>query len=181
MLFEQFSNAVGMTDKLTALTLLMGKSAERREAALAQFLEEAGSDELMVDKWFSVQALSTSMEDFEAVFRALLEHPAMKFSNPNRVRALLASFAMSNPCQFHSESGWGYDVLGECVEKLDAINPNIAARIVQAFSQWRKFVPELAEKQKEVLRRLQGKSLSKNTKEMVDTCLGGEEESKEEA
>jgi len=179
--FDHFRNSKGMTDKLAGLNCLLSKEGENTKSALESFYQEAEGDELMVDKWFSIQAMSADTPNFEQVVQELFDHPAMTLNNPNRVRALLARFAIGNPSQFHSDSGWGYQLVGEKVQALDEINPQMASRIVQCFAQWKKCKPNLGELQRSELQRLsQIEGLSKNTKEMVDTCLGEEEEKTEE-
>jgi aminopeptidase N len=69
--------------------------------------------------------------------QALLRHPAFSLANPNRVRALIGSFAQANQTQFNRADGRGYDFTADIVLTLDPRNPQVAARLMGAFKTWR--------------------------------------------
>ena len=128
-----------MTDRLAALGCLAGKPADApapaaaaREAALATFLEKAGGDALVLNKWFSVQAGCDRPGLLDDV-KALVEHPDFTWTNPNRMRSVVSVFAGNLP-HFHAEGGAAYAWLGDVVEKVDKINPQVAARLAGAFA-----------------------------------------------
>ncbi len=132
----QFCTANNMTDRFAALAMLVHAGADSREQALADFERRHGDSPLVMDKWFALQASVGEVETLERV-RRLMEHPAFSLTNPNRARALIGGFAMSNPTQFNRADGAGYAFVSDMVTKLDAINPQVAARIVTAFRSWR--------------------------------------------
>jgi aminopeptidase N len=134
----QFASADNMTDSLAALRLIAETGMADRDAALSEFYGRWRGEPLVVNKWFSLQA---GIEDATAVERveALLAHPAFALSNPNRVRAVLGTFAMSNMVGFHRRDGAGYRLLVDKLLELDRLNPQVAARLLSALGRWRRY------------------------------------------
>ena len=132
---RQYDQADNMTDRMAALSTLALHRAPEREQALADFFTRYSADALVVDKWFSLQAMIPNADTLANV-RALTAHPAFSFANPNRVRALIGAFA-TNQTQFNRADGAGYDFVADNVLALDAKNPQIAARLATAFRTWR--------------------------------------------
>jgi len=142
-----------------------------RASALARFYELWSHDELVVDKWFALQARSLLPETGDRV-RQLTRHPAFERKNPNRVRALVGTFAQANQLRFHDASGAGYAFLADEVITLDALNPTTAARLVQPLGSWRRQDPaRQALMRRELERVLATPDLSKNTYEMVSKSM----------
>ncbi len=168
----QFDTAHNMTDTLAALSVLANSDGADREAALAQFHAQWRDDDLVLDKWFAIQALSTRPDTMDAV-RALARHADFDLGNPNRVRALVSSFAAGNPRHFHHETGAGYGLLADIVLRLDQANPQVAARIVGPLGQWRRVdTARQALMRAQLQRILAADGLSTNTFEMVSKSLG---------
>jgi aminopeptidase N len=136
--FTQFQAADNMTDRLSALVALIDTQSPERDAALKLFYERYRGDALAIDKWFSIQALSTR-EDTLTQVRALMNHADFTLRNPNRLRSLIGSFSTGNAVRFHARNGAGYALLAEIVTKLDRSNPQAAARLMGAFRLWRRF------------------------------------------
>ena len=128
-----------MTDSQAALALLADGDGREREAALTAFYERWKRDPLVLDKWFSVQALSKREDTAEQVVR-LSRHPDFSLKNPNRARSLVAVFCAGNQVRFHGADGLGYRLLADTVIALDG-NPQLAARMVSNFNAWRRFDP----------------------------------------
>ena len=135
--FRQFEAADNMTDRLSAMQVLASGDAPEREAALSAFYVRFRDNPLVIDKWFSAQALAVRPDTLEAV-RALEAHPDSTLHNPNRVRSLAGSFAV-NPQQFHRNDGAGYRFLSDIVIALDPINPQTAAKLLPPLGRWRRF------------------------------------------
>jgi aminopeptidase N len=168
----QFDAGANMTDVLAALAVLVDTDCPERAEALAAFYERWRDDPLVVDKWFAMQARSSLPGTTEAV-RRLAEHPAFTRSNPNRVRALVGSFAQGNQLYFHDASGEGYAFLADEVIALDKPNPTTAARLVQPLGQWRRYDSARQGLMRAQLDRiLATPRLSPNTYEMVSKSLG---------
>ena len=167
----QFEAGQNMTDVLAALTVLVDLDRPERAAALARFYELWSHDDLVIDKWFALQARSSLPQTPDRV-RELTGHPAFERKNPNRVRALVGTFAQANQLRFHDASGTGYRLLADEVIALDPLNPTTAARLVQPLGSWRRHDPvRQALMRRELERVLATTDLSKNTYEMVSKSL----------
>jgi aminopeptidase N len=166
----QYDNANNMTDRIAALTALTNSSAPGRDAALQSFYEEFEQEALVIDKWFSLQATSRTTD--VAAVRALMKHPAFTLKNPNRARSLIFSFCNGNPSQFHAVDGSGYEFWAEQVIALNAINPQVAARLARSLDRWRKYAPALQEKMHAALKKVaRTRDLSKDVLEVVTKSL----------
>jgi len=167
----QFDTQQNMTDVLAALSVLADIDSTERNAALVAFYQRWQDDPLVVDKWFALQARS-SLPGTIAAVQALTRHSAFSRSNPNRLRALVGTFSQANQLHFHDASGAGYKFLADEVLTLDPDNPQVAARMVQAFGNWRRFDPTRQALLKAQLRRIHDRpGLSTNTYEMVSKSL----------
>jgi aminopeptidase N len=168
----QFDAAQNMTDVLAALAVLAAIDCPERIEALAAFHARWRADDLVLDKWFALQAMSPLPDTPNAV-RTLARHADFDLRNPNRVRALVASFASGNQVRFHEPSGSGYRFLGDTIITLDPLNTQIAARLVPPLGQWRRFDPaRQALMQQELRRILDAPGLSKGTYEMASRSIG---------
>ena len=136
---EQFDGCDNMTERLTALAVLVNSPFEAERAkALEAFAEHFKDNPLVMDQWFSVQAGSTLPGGLARV-RKLMEHPAFTMKNPNKVRALVGAFAGQNLVNFHAADGSGYRFLADIVIELNALNPQIASRQLAPLTRWRKY------------------------------------------
>jgi aminopeptidase N len=166
----QFDAGQNMTDVLAALGVLSAVDCPERTAALAAFHAAWRGDALVLDKWFAIQAMSP-LPDTLAAVRALAAHPDFDLRNPNRVRALVASFA-ANQVRFHDAAGGGYRFLADTIIRLDPSNGQIAARMVSPLGQWRRVdAARQALMQAELRRILALPGLSTNTFEMASKSL----------
>jgi len=89
------------------------------------------NETLVVDKWLSVQATSRLPGTLVRVHE-LLHHPAFDLKVPNKVYALIRGFT-SNHVRFHAANGAGYAFLADQIIALNALNPQVAARMARAF------------------------------------------------
>ncbi|UBM26718.1 aminopeptidase N [Pseudomonas sp. p1(2021b)] len=136
---EQFDQCDNMTERLTALAVLVNSPFEAERAkALEAFAEHFKDNPLVMDQWFSVQAASTLPGGLARV-KALMQHPAFTLKNPNKVRALIGAFAGQNLVNFHAADGSGYRFLADLVIELNALNPQIASRQLAPLTRWRKY------------------------------------------
>ncbi|TDX64338.1 aminopeptidase N [Methylosinus sp. sav-2] len=133
---RQFAEATNMTDRISALATLSHVPGAAREEAFAAFYERYKKDHLVLDKWFSLQSTIPEAETTARIAR-LMEHADFSFTNPNRVRAVVGSFANGNPTRFHALDGSGYALLERVVLELDPKNPQLAARLLSALRSWR--------------------------------------------
>ena len=135
--FSQFTSCDNMTDRMAALMTLANGDAPQRKEALAQFHDRYRGNALVIDKWFSTQALSTRADTLDAV-ATLTRHPDFSLNNPNRFRALVGAFSV-NQRAFHAADGRGYAFLADQIGALDPINPQTAAKMIPALGRWRRF------------------------------------------
>jgi aminopeptidase N len=167
----QFDAGQNMTDVLAALGVLSMVECPERSAALAAFHAAWHDDALVLDKWFAIQAMSPLPETLDAV-RALALHPDFDLRNPNRIRALVGSFASGNQVRFHDASGGGYRFLADTIIQLDPMNGQVAARMVSPLGQWRRVDLQRQALMQAELRRILGlPGLTTNTFEMASKSL----------
>ena len=167
----QYDTADNMTDELSALNCLASIPGPAREGALASFYDRWKGVALVVDKWLSVQSLADLTDTPERV-DALLAHEAFDIRNPNKVRALVRTFAF-NQAAFHRADGFGYRWMADRIEELDRLNPQMAARMADAFTQLRRFDLDRQFLMKEQAERLVSRAgISKALFEIVTKTLG---------
>ena len=170
---EQFRTSTGMTDYEAAFSVLVDLDSSETDRAIAEFYDRWRDEPLVLDKWFRMQAMSGSPAAFDRVV-ALSNHPDFNLANPNRARSLLFSFAAGNPVAFHRADGEAYRFVADRVVELDAINPQVASRIVSSFNQWRRFEPGRAALMKAQLERIAGQpGISKDVLEIVERAVEG--------
>ncbi|MDB5822393.1 MAG: pepN [Herminiimonas sp.] len=167
---QQGDAADNMTDRLAALSALVNTTAPARERSLDAFYREFEQEPLVIDKWFALQA--TARRTDVAAVRKLMKHPAFSLKNPNRARSLIFSFVNGNPAQFHETDGSGYEFWAQQVIALNAINPQVAARLARSMDRWRKYAPALQEKMRHALEQVAAtRKLSKDVLEVVTKAL----------
>tara|TARA_B100001094_G_C18192400_1_gene808190 strand:+ start:220 stop:2829 length:2610 start_codon:yes stop_codon:yes gene_type:complete len=133
----QYEQASNMTEQLGALRAANMQDSAERDAMMSAFERQWSQLPLVMDKWFALQATLPSDKTLSRVKR-LLNHQAFTLKNPNRVRALIGSFASANPYLFHAKDGSGYVFLFEQLKHLNTINPQVAARLITPLTQWKK-------------------------------------------
>ena len=169
---EQFENSDNMTERLTALAVLVNSPYEQEKVtALASFAEHFKDNPLVMDQWFSVQAGSTQPGGLQRV-RELMAHPAFNIKNPNKVRAVVGAFAGQNLINFHAADGSGYRFLADRVIELNSFNPQIASRQLAPLTRWRKYDSARQALMKAELERIRNSGeLSSDVYEVVSKSL----------
>jgi len=167
---KQLESADNMTDAIAALSLLANCDCAERAPALDAFYAKWKDEPLVVDKWLAVQAGSRLPSTLTEVKR-LTAHPAFNIRNPNKVYALIGGFR-SSQVRFHAADGSGYDFLAEHVIALDAINPQVAARMARGFDRWKKFDASHQAHARAALERIRdAKGVSKGVLEVAGRAL----------
>ncbi len=167
----QFDAATNMTDQLAALAVLAAADGPHREAALAAFYARWRGDDLVLDKWFSIQAGSPRPQTVADVL-ALARHADFDRRNPNRVRSLVGAFA-ANQVRFHVADGAGYRFLADMVIALDGSNAQTASRLAGPLGNWRRQdAGRRALMRSELERILAAPNLSRLTYEKASKALG---------
>ncbi|KQQ63912.1 aminopeptidase [Pseudomonas sp. Leaf129] len=169
---EQYDACDNMTERLTALAVLVNSPFEAEKArALQAFAEHFKDNPLVMDQWFSVQAAS-GLPGGLARVKALMQHPAFTLKNPNKVRALIGAFAGQNLINFHAADGSGYRFLADLVIELNALNPQIASRQLSPLTRWRKYDSKRQALMKAELERILASGpLSSDVYEVVSKSL----------
>ena len=168
---RQYRDADNMTDRMAALATLNQHAGPERTAALEDFYRRYRDDPLIIDKWFVLQATAPDPSTLDRV-RALTEHPAFSFANPNRVRSLIGAFAQANHTQFNRPDGAGYEFIADKILALDGPNPQVAARMTTAFKSWRALEPGRCARAEQALRRIAGTAkLSRDVGDIAERAL----------
>lgn len=171
MCVDQFLFGGNMTNALAALSMIANTDCPERPEALDYFYQRWKDDPLVLDKWFGIQAMSRLKDTLYNV-KSLMKHPAFNIKNPNRVRALIGTFAQGNPVRFHDPSGAGYEFVADIVIEIDRLNPQIAARLATAFTMWKRYDDGRKNLMKSQLERIAKlPDLSKDVYEIVSRCL----------
>ncbi len=176
----QYDAANNMTDRSAALSALLTAGASGSvdtavaDAALGDFYQRFEKEPLVIDKWFALQATQRGgpKRNVLEIVRKLMQHPAFTLKNPNRARSLIFSFCGANPAQFHAADGSGYAFWAEQVTALDAMNPQVAARLARTLEQWRRYTPALRDKAHAALEQVASKVKSRDVREIVEKALG---------
>ena len=171
LLFEAYQHAGNMTDRMAAFMGLVNCEHTEHGLAITDFFEKFKAYPLVIDKWFSAQAMARRSDAFDQL-DALRHHHEFHIKNPNRVRSLYGAFAMNNPVIFHSADGRGYDFLKQFIVELNEINPQIAARLLTPMREWKRYTPDRQEKMKAALEDIANlPNLSPDVFEIVSKSL----------
>ncbi len=168
-----YHQAHNMTDRLAALATAASRWTADAPALLADFRTRFATDPLVFDKWLSVNAGVPEAGVIERL-RGILADPAFPRTNPNRLRALMGTFALANPTQFARADGAGFRFVTEFVAEVDKVNPQVAARVLTGFRIWPMLEAGRREEARAALTALQnGDGLSRNTADILARMLAG--------
>jgi aminopeptidase N len=168
---QQFVQAQTMTDQIASLSLLVNCSHQTmREQAINEFYEQWSKDELVLDKWFALQA-SSELADTLVQVKQLVNHPQFTIKDPNKARSVIGAFCVANPRNFHALDGEGYAFLTQMLLILDKINPQIAARMANPFTRWRRYDEPRRILMHNQLEHLSRSQLSRDLSEVVFKSL----------
>ena len=171
---QLYRESDNLTERLSALRCLLREGDEEAYTeALAEFYRRFGDETLAVNHWLQVQAESPRGDAVRRV-RDLMEHPAYDRRNPNKIRAVVGTFANANAVSFHRADGAGYRLLGEVIEELNERNPQIAARLLTPLTRWRRFPGCGAAMRAELERLAAQPKLSRDVYEVVSKSLAGD-------
>ncbi|MCC7006950.1 MAG: aminopeptidase N [Ottowia sp.] len=174
--YQQFQQSDNMTDRFAALSALVHSNAPQASVALTDFYQRHKANALVIDKWFTLQVMckpEASVRPLIEVVKALMQHAEFSLQNPNRARSVIHAFCTANPAGFHSVDGVGYTLWAEQVIAIDAINPQVAARLARALDRWRAFAQPWQDAMHTALLQVnaQGLSLSGDTREVITKAL----------
>ncbi|OPF62124.1 aminopeptidase N [Hydrogenophaga sp. H7] len=171
--YQRFKDAGNMTDRFNALSALVVSGQPLAQEALARFHAMFKDEALVIDKWFALQAGAPDRGgNVLPAVRQLMNHPDFNLKNPNRARSVIFSFCSANPAGFHRSDAAGYVFWSERVLELDAINPQVAARLARALDRWKKLAEPYRSAAREAIARVAAKSdLSADVREVVTRAL----------
>lgn len=170
--WQQYQQADNMTDQFAALSALVNsKHQEKSKQALAEFYQQWQHDVLVVNMWLSLQASSDYIDGVHGV-NELLSHEAFDIKNPNKVRSVIGAFAGQNLRHFHTHDGSGYQWLADRIIELDALNPQIASRLLGPLTKWKRVGEPGGSNMKQSLEKIASRgNLSKDVYEVVSKSL----------
>lgn len=170
---QRFKDAGNMTDRFNALNALVSSGHALAAQALARFHEIFKDEALVIDKWFSLQAGAPDRGgDILPLVKQLMKHPDFSIKNPNRARSVIFSYCSANPGALHRPDAAGYVFWSDRVIELDAINPQVAARLARALDRWCKLAEPYRSAAREAIARVAARpDLSKDTHEVVTRAL----------
>lgn len=162
--------AQNMTHEWGILSAVNGNESDTRNRLLAQFADKFSDDALVMDKYFALIGSSRRSDALQQV-QIALQHPKFSLENPNKARSLIGSFSRNVP-HFHAQDGSGYRFIADKVIEIDRFNPQVAARLVQAFNLCNKLEPHRKNLVKQELQRIRAQEgLSKDVGEIVGKIL----------
>ena len=171
--YQQFKDAGNMTDRFHALSALVIAGHPLARDALGRFHKLFKGEALVIDKWFALQAGAPDRGgDILPRVRQLMQHPDFNLRNPNRARSLIFSYCSANPAAFHRADAAGYVFWSEQVLALDAINPQVAARLARALDRWARLAQPYRDAARVAVERVAAKAdLSNDVREVVSRAL----------
>jgi len=170
---EHYSAANNMTDRMAALYFACAYDGPEHDEIITDFYKRFKSYPLVVDKWFSAQVMVVR-PDVTDIVNQLSRHSDFNIRNPNRARSLYGAFAMNNPVCFHRADGSGYALLKDAVITLNAINPQIAARLLTPLREWKRYTQDRQAKMQAALQEIANvEKLSPDVFEIVSKSLKG--------
>ncbi|MDM0037454.1 aminopeptidase N [Variovorax sp. J22G21] len=170
---QRFKDAGNMTDRFNALSALVSSGHALAAQALARFHTIFKDEALVIDKWFSLQAGAPDRGgNVLPLVKQLMKHPDFSLKNPNRARSVIFSYCSANPGAFHRPDAAGYVWWSDRVIELDAINPQVAARLARSLDRWSKLAEPYRSAAREAIARIAARpDLSKDTHEVVTRAL----------
>jgi aminopeptidase N len=171
--YQQFKDASNMTDRFNALSALVVSGHALAQDALALFHKLFQHEALVIDKWFALQAGAPDRAgDVLPRVRQLMQHADFSLRNPNRARSLIFSYCSANPAGFHRADAAGYVYWSEQVLALDAINPQVAARLARAMDRWSRLAEPYRSAAHVAIERVAAKAdLSNDVREVIGRAL----------
>jgi aminopeptidase N len=171
---QRFKDADNMTDRFNALVALVSSGHPLASQALQKFHAMFKNEPLVIDKWFSLQAGAPDRNGHVLpAVKQLMKHSDFSLRNPNRARSVISTFCQGNPGGFHRSDAAGYVFWSERVIELDAINPQVAARLARALDRWSKLAEPYRSSAREAIKRVASRNdLSKDTLEVITRALG---------
>ena len=171
--YQRVKDAGNMTDRFQSLSALVSSGHELATAALERFHARFQREELVLDKWFALQAGAPDHGGhILPMVQQLLTHPDFHIKNPNRARSLIFSYCNANPGAFHRADGAGYTFWRDHVLAINAFNPQVAARLARALDRWRQLAEPYRSAARAAIEHVAAQpDLSNDVREVVTRAL----------
>lgn len=171
--YQRVKDAGNMTDRFQSLSALVSSGHELATAALERFHARFQREELVLDKWFALQAGAPDHGGhILPMVQQLLTHPDFHIKNPNRARSLIFSYCNANPGAFHRADGAGYAFWRDHVLAINAFNPQVAARLARALDRWRQLAEPYRSAARAAIEHVAAQpNLSNDVREVVTRAL----------
>lgn len=168
--YELYQQQRNMSEAVTALSALGWGVNNRWKEASEDFYSKWKEDTVVFNKWLAANAVRDDHACFEWL-KELKNEAHFDIFNPNNVYSSYLIFADTSE-RFHHSSGDAYEFLTDRILELDPKNPQVAAGLLESFSQWKKYEPVRRELQKKQLERIMAvENLSKNSFEIASRAL----------
>jgi len=172
---KQYEQSNCMTDIMAALACLTRSSYSNKQGYLDDFHRQWHAEDLLINKWLSLQSQQMGANAMHDIEKLTLHHD-FDLQNPNKVYALIGGMLFANAVTFHAQDGSGYRFAAEWILKLDAINPQVAARMVGCFNQWKRYDLLRQGLMQSQMRRIAAHpELSDNVSEIINKALALED------
>jgi aminopeptidase N len=166
---KNYAQATNMTEQLSALNCLL--NIEQGQPELDAFYQQWSHDRLVMDMWFSAQALHATPQKAAQIVATLTKHTDFDYKNPNRFRAVIGGLSM-NAAGFHDPTGASYKLLADWLIKLDPLNPQTTARMSSAFQSYKRYDASRQSLMHTQMQRITASpNLSGDTSEMLNRML----------
>lgn len=164
--YSLYQNSRNMTERLSALRVLVWNDAPQAEEVLNDFYQTYQHEALAIDQWFMIQAAHPQVDS--ARIAQLTSHPDYDLGVPNRIRSITGGLS-SRPTHLWGEVGLTHFI--ELTKIMDAKNPIVGSRMIQALSRWFTLAEPQRSEVKQKLKDLQAQVKSKNVVETINSML----------
>ena len=163
--YQQYSNAINMSERLGALKVLVWNDAPQAKDALQNFYDRFKDEALSLDQWFMIQAAYPKAN--AETIKALTSHVDYDLGVPNRIRAVSGGLN-NNPVNTWS---FGVQHFIDLAKYLDEKNPIVGSRLLQVLTRWYTLAEPQRSDVKTALEGLKSQVKSKNVSETLNSML----------
>lgn len=168
--YRQFLDAKNMTESFGALIALNQNVSNERTQASESFFSRWKNDGVVLNKWFGWVAMYENDSTLLEIQR-LVTSTYFKRTNPNNNYYLLGRFG-KNLVAFHQANGSAYEFFADQIIATDKLNPQVGARLSDAFDSWKRLESSRKAAAEKALKRiLATEGLSPNTFELIKNMV----------
>jgi aminopeptidase N len=164
-------NKAHMQLQITALNVFCHNKSKGWESLLKDFEYNYESQDLLIDKLFSVYATIPSIEEGFSTVQSIEAKYPFEHDKPNRIRSLYGMFSNHNTLGFHGNHNKSYQWFLNKLKDIDLDNPQLSARLFQPFTKLPHFKKKYQESFLSASETLMNSRISSNLKEQIDKLL----------